>query len=82
MYDPEHQRRAHQVLIFLLALYPVGLVRTLFLLRSQKGKALPLPFKIAMFVIPFFVPLGILVYLLSDGQASQGTPLSRGQVLH
>ena len=64
MYDPDHQQRVHQVLIWLLCLYPVGVVRTYFVLRTEKGKALPTSVKAGAFIVPFLCALGVLLYLL------------------
>lgn len=63
MSSPEELQRLHNALIFLLLLCPIGVIRTYFFLRTDKGKALPLPFKAFGLAMPLMGAAGILLYL-------------------
>jgi hypothetical protein len=62
MSSPEELQRLHQVLIFVLLLCPIGVIRTYFFLRTDKGRLLPLPFKAFSLAMPL-VAAGILLLL-------------------
>lgn len=64
MSSPEQIQRLHQVLLFLLMLCPIGVIRTYLFLRTDKGKALPIPFKAFGLAMPLVIAAGILVYLV------------------
>jgi hypothetical protein len=54
---------ANGSLIALLCLVPIGLLRAYLFLRTDVGKARPLPWKVASFAIPLLIATGILFYL-------------------
>jgi hypothetical protein len=62
MRSPEELQRMHQVLIFMLFLCPVGVIRTYFFLRTDKGRSLPLPVKAFGLAMPL-VAAGVLLLL-------------------
>jgi hypothetical protein len=62
-------------LIFLLCLYPVGLVRLYFFFRTDKGKTLSFRLKISYLVVQFVLALSVLLYLLyGNKEAREPTP--------
>jgi hypothetical protein len=60
-------------LIFLLCLYPVGLVRLYFIFRTDKGRAISLRVKISYLVVQFVLALSALLYLLYGKEAREST---------
>lgn len=48
----------------MLMLCPIGVIRTYLFLRTDKGKALPIPFKAFGLAMPLVIAAGILVYLV------------------